>query len=681
MHTSLAWLNDYLDHPVHVDEAEALLNQIGFPIEERLATGGGNGDGQAVLDVEITSNRPDCLCHLGLARELSAASGRGLITPPSELPAENTDDVASLTNVHTEEKHLCPVYTARVVRGVDVKPSPRWLTDRLEAIGLRPVNNIVDVTNYVLFELGQPLHAFDLNALDQQRIVVRRAHTGEPFQAIDNSEHKLDDSMLVIADASRPVAVAGVMGGAATEVGDTTRDILLESAIFDPLSVRRTSRALKLSSDSSDRFERGVDPCGVELASRRAAALIQQLAGGEIARGVVREGEDEPAPRSVRVRATRSNQLLGFEPALNIDQQCQYLDRLGLSPQPNGDTITCHVPPRRLDLEREVDLIEEIARLHGLDRVPVREKIHIVARPPQTPVVARQTLGRTLAAHGYHETITFSFLEPAQAKPFLPEGTEPATVEQERLRAQSMLRPSLIPSLLVCRKANQDLGNRDVHLYECAACWHQNNADIIENDRLALLSDAPDAEHAIRSMRGTLEELIEQLGGGPQRRATTIEPVDDGHYQAAASLKLEDQPIGRFGLLSTDRQEQFDLQTPVVVAELDLPTLIGLYPPVRQVGALPRYPGIERDLSIIVDETVPWQKVDAAIHRAEPALLEGIAFLDVYRGKPIAKGQKSLSFRLRFRDPSRTLRHEEVDPQVQRVIVQLQQHTGAELRG
>ena len=681
MQTSLAWLNAHLDQPVSAEEASSVLTGLGFPVEaiESVTTSAGTSD--TALDVEITSNRPDCLSHLGLARELSAATGRALIAPDDAEPEATDQPVDDITSVDNQSSELCPVYTARVVRGVTVGPSPKWLADRLEAIGLRPINNVVDVTNYVLFELGQPLHAFDMQTLAEQRIVVRPAAKGESFKAIDESEHTLDDSMLVIADAKRPVAVAGVMGGAATEVSDATADVLLESAMFEPLSVRRTARTLKLASDSSYRFERGVDPLGIERASRRAAALIQHLAGGSIAEGRIRAGEPEPEPTAVSLRPERANQLLGLDPPVISDQQAQYLDRLGLSPKQNGEAIRCTIPPRRLDLVREVDLIEEIARLHGLDQVPVQQKIHIVARPPQTRVSARQTLGRALAAHGYHETITFSFLEPGQGEPFLPAEASPATVEAQRQSAQSMLRPALLPSLLICRKANQDLGNRDVQLYECAACWHEQQGAIAERDHLALLADAPHAEAALRSMRGTLEELIEQLGGQPSRAGCAVEPIEDTRFHTAGRFAVNGQEVGRFGCVSQALQQRFDLQTPVVAAELDLPSLLALYPPQRGGGALPRYPGIERDISVVVEETVPWQRIDRAVAEAEPALLEGLDFLDVYRGKPIAKGQKSVSFRLRFRDPTRTLRHEEVDPQVQSVIDQLKRDANAELRG
>ncbi len=684
MKTSVAWLNDYLDRPCDADEAEQRLTAVGFPSDGRddLTLAGGAAD--TVLDIEITSNRGDCLSHVGLARELAAATGRALATPALEPADAAGPEAASLTSVANQPHDLCPLYTARVLRGVTVGPSPDWLVRRLEAVGLRSVNNVVDVTNYVLFELGQPLHAFDLAKLAERRIVVRTARAGERFVAIDGTRHELNEDMLVIADAARPVAVAGVMGGIDTEVGPDTRDILLESAIFDPLSVRSTSRALKLASDSSFRFERGVDPLGVDRASRRAARLILETAGGELARGVVRAGQDDPAPLEVSLRPARTNALLGVD--LAAEQQAAYLERLGLLPRVAGGTIACTVPSHRLDLKREVDLVEEVARLHGLDQVPTRDKIEIEARPMQPAVAARQMLGRVLAAHGYHETITFSFVRIKHGGAFLDEASEPVMVDDERRKAEPMLRPSLLPSLLACRKANQDRGNTNLRLYEAAATWRRHGGRFLEQQRLALLADVPaggDAQHALRELRGSVEELIEQLGGPDTASRLHIDPAEMPNFAAAGQVRLGEQVLGVLGVLAPDTRELFDLKAELVAAELELDALIGLYPPARQAAQQPRYPAIERDLSIVVDESVRWRQIEQAVRDTRPAMLEAVRFLDTYRGKPIEPGRKSVSFRMVFRDPERTLRHEQVDPQVSAVVEALgkAEHIEAELRG
>ncbi|MFP4145333.1 MAG: phenylalanine--tRNA ligase subunit beta [Phycisphaeraceae bacterium] len=678
MNTSLDWLNDYLDRPCDAEEAERLLTGVGFPLDGQEQVFVPSGEADTVLDVEITSNRSDCLSHRGLAREVAAASDRTLRELDTALPDPAAGPVSELTSVANEDSELCPVYTARVIRGVKVGPSPDWLVDRLEAIGLRSVNNVVDITNFVLFETGQPLHAFDMNRLAERRIVVRRAKDGERFTAIDGTKHELKSSMLVIADAERPVAIAGVMGGLDSEVGGSTTDILLESAMFQPLSTRQTSRALKLASDSSYRFERGVDPRGVEIASRRAAKLILELAGGQLADGVIRVGEPEPPLTQLTLRPGRCNALLGTD--LSAERQAELLDKLGLDPQVGPEAIRCTVPSYRLDLKREVDLIEEVARLHGLDQIAIDTRIEIEAKSMQPHVAARRELGRVLTGWGYHETVTFSFVSPKQGKPFLEQG-EAVLIDDERRKAEPMLRPSLLPSLLVCRKANQDMGNTGVHLYEVGSTWTGEQGDIREVRRVGLLVDAEDAQAGVREIRGAIEELVERLGGPKARSGLEVKPGELNIYDAAAEVTLDGRRLGRFGLVTSKTRDLFDVKVPVAAGELELDPLLAMYPPQRRVGELPKYPAIERDLSVVVSEDVSWQQIAEAVESAKPDLLESLEFLGVYRGKGIEKGSKSVSLRMLFRSRAGTLRHEQVDPQVEAVVASLKEKTGAELRG
>lgn len=687
MKISLHWLNDYLDPPVAADApgiVDDLLTGHGFPIEDTVSL----ADGDTLFDVEVTSNRGDCLSHLGVARELAAATGATLQRPDCGLPDTAGKPVSEITRVQVREPDACPLYSARVVTGVKVGPSPDWLRAKLQAVGLRPVNNVVDITNFVLLELGQPLHAFDLNKLAGKKVVVRNAEAGEKFTAIDGTKHELRNDMLVIADAEKPQAIAGVMGGADSEVGDDTTDLLLESAIFEPLQVRRTSRALKLASDSSFRFERGVDPAGVERASRRAAALIVELAGGKLAEGVIRIGtppsESEATPR-ITLRAQRCRALLGLE--LTASQQADHLNRLELSAKVEGDTVVAHIPSFRLDLRREVDLIEEIARLHGLDAIPIKPKLELVARPPQDTVQAKRLIGDVMVAHGYHETITFSFINPDLATPFLPPEAEALLLEGDHKKDEPMLRPSLLPSLLQCRKLNQDAGNHGVRLFESASTWAVVDGQTVETVKLALLRDAEGpggVDEALRALRGAIDEAVEALGGSAAQRAITIQPMEPaaaGVFSAAGTVKTGEQTLGVMGLIADATRDRFNVQTPQVAAELEVSALLALYPPTRQVGALPKFPGIERDLSVVVDEAVAWTKIAAAVDDAGPAMLEDLAFLGVYRGKPIPAGRKSVSLRMRFRDPATTLRHEQVDPQVAAVLASLTDAVGAELRG
>ncbi len=679
MKTSLAWLNSYLDKPITADQAEPLLTGVGFPFDGQDELTLSTGATDTLLDVEVTSNRSDCLSHLGLAREVVAASDRALVAPDIELPGDRGADIGGLTSVESSEPGLCPVYTARVITGVKIGPSPKWLIQRVEGAGLRSVNNVVDITNFVLLELGQPLHAFDIGKLAGRKVVVRLAQGGEMFTAIDGSKHELTGKMLVIADAQKPVAVAGVMGGLDSEVTEATTDILLESAIFEALSVRSTSRALKLASDSSFRFERGVDPLGVDRASRRAAQLIVELAGGQLAQGVIRVGDDEPVPTEVSMRISRCVALLGVD--LDAKHICDSLGRLGLNPQADGDTVTCSIPTFRLDLKREVDLIEEVGRQYGYDNIEIKPRLELEVRPKQLEVVARQELGRVLAAHGYHETITPSLLTEDHAKAFCPSFLKPMGLAGEARRKDKVLRPSLLPSLLNCRKHNQDRGNEGVRLFEVAGIWGDWEGKTCEVTSLATLTDAPDPHEGFRNARGAIEELTETLGGEAAAKTLSFEPVEDEHYAPAAKVMLLGEERGRIGVLNDVLLSQFGLQSPVVLTEVDCTPFLANFPPKRTVGNLPRFPGIERDLSIVVDEVVTWRQVETCVLDAEPKMLEDLQFITIFRGKQIGKGKKSLSLRMRFRHPDATLRHDEVDPQVNAVVEKLKQGVAAELRG
>lgn len=675
MKVSLHWLNRLLTPAIELDEAKRLLTAGGFPVEETQAVGD-----DTMLDVEVTSNRPDVLSHVGVAREIAARCERVLNAPACDTPAEAGSAVDELASVVNEAADLCPLYTARVITGVKVGPSPDWLIQALESVGQRSVNNVVDITNYVLLEMGQPLHAFDLAKLAGNKIVVRKATKNESFEAIDHSKHKLQDDMLVIADGKKPVALAGVMGGAESEVTDTTTDLLIESAMFDELAVRRASRKLKLFSDSSFRFERGVDPLGVEKASRRCCELILELAGGTLAKGVIRVGQDDPAPTKLTLRTQRTRDLLGIE--LDIHRQATLLDALGIQATLDGEQLTATIPSFRLDLTREIDLIEEIARQHGLANIPTNEKINIVAHHPQDNVQAKRIIVETLVAHGYHETITPSLITNDHAKAFVDADAAASLVGDMR-RADNTLRPTPLPSLLNCRKLNQDAGNANVKLFEIASGWQKDVGSISERRSLTLLRDAADGQQALREMRSTIEETLTALAGeqAADNDGIVITPAEIEGYAVAAAIVLSGTPIGVFGVIEKPLADRFGLQTQVVAAQLDLESLIALYPPKHEAGELPKYPAIERDLSVVVDEATPWQQIADAIATANPALLESTAFVGTYRGKQVGAGKKSVTLRMQFRDPATTLRHEQVDPQVQTVVKALGEQVGAELRG
>ena len=464
MKIALDWIAQYLDRPVAPDEAADALLNAGLPIESVTPIGDTH-----VLDVEVTSNRTDCLCHMGLARELAALLGR-TFKPVVPSITETGPDAAALTKVQIDDLAGCPYYSARVITGVKVGPSPAWLKNRLESIGLRSVNNVVDVTNFVLMEVGQPLHAFDFKGLAEKRIVVRRANAGEKMQAINASTYELSPANLVIADAIRPVAIAGVMGGKETEVDANTTDILLESARFEQLLTRFTARQLALMSDASYRFERGVDPTAAEWASRRAAQLILETAGGTLARGFVAMGAATPKNIAITLRLKRIPEILGMD--VPLDRTMNILASLGFNPTREGDTLRCTVPSHRLDVEREIDLIEEVARVYGYKHLPVHgQVVHQVQPEPDIERAAR-TARTALLAAGFSESITLSFVPRPEAEAFLPAGGGAIAVSHSGWKAD-VLRPSVLPSLLAVRRTNQYAGTDDARVYEVAETFWQ----------------------------------------------------------------------------------------------------------------------------------------------------------------------------------------------------------------
>ncbi len=691
MKTNVAWLNEYLGTKLSEEDVISLLKQAGFPEDgmgEEPLTAGGTAKW---VDFEVTSNRGDVLSHIGLARELAAVSGGTLDIPSLSEPGPGDVGPAIEKGLDLDivAEELCPLYTARIIRGVKVGPSPAWLVERLESIGLRSVNNIVDITNFVLFEFGQPLHAFDLAKITGPKVVVRTAKPGEPLTTLDGREHKLDESMLVIADSDWPIALAGVMGGQDSEVTEKTTDILLESAIFEPLCVRKTSRKLKLASDSSFRFERGIDAWRVEQGALRAQSLIVELAGGIPDAGALRAGPGVPDPMALTLRPQRCRSLLGLD--LSDQKIDALLQALGLRSELRDGRILCRPPSFRMDLTREIDLVEEVARMHGLHQLPVNEQIQLRAKPPQAKIVARRAANDVMVSHGFHEAVTWSFLKPESPEaPTPPSGSQlkegnamgaPVQLHETMTWHAPRLRQSVATSLLHCRKLNQDRGNHGVKLYESGGAWAMQGGQRTERSVVGFIVDAPDAETALREVRGMITELVERLGGRAAVHGLSVQPVTLAGMTVAAEVKLGVESVGFYGRLDDATQSAFSLQTPVVMGELDLPKLIAHYPPASGVADLARFPAIERDLSIIVNEATPWADIEAAALGSSPERLETIEFVGLYRGKQIAKGSKSVTMKLTFRDPERTLRHEEVDPQVASVVASLKDHLDAELRG
>ena len=703
MKISYQWLKVYCpDLAVSpTDLAERLL-LAGFPVESIEAAGD-----DTVLDVEVTSNRPDLLGYIGMAREVAALTG-ATFTPPKAgeignplsptLPQrgrENTagPDLAARAAIRVESPD-CPYYTARIIENVTIGPSPAWLVSRLEAMGLRPINNVVDITNYVLFEHSQPLHAFDYDKLAGaagagKTIIIRRAKAGEKMVSIDGHLRELDPSMLVIADSTKPVAVAGVMGGLDTEVGPTTRTVLLESAYFDPMSVRATARKLALFSDSSFRFERGVDPAGIEAASNRAVDLLVELAGGKPLAGFARGTATQPgsadwATRSgaveVSMRLSRLQKLIGM--AVPTDRVMQILGRLALSPKisADGQTVVCSAPSFRPDIRREVDLIEEVARVEGYDKIPVRNQIELEVRPPNKRQATIRRLARGLCGLGLFETVSITFVtgDRAELFAFARGGAGHLAVTHSSRKAENALRRSLLPSLLAARRHNETVQVRRADLFEIASVFDPpaDGAKLPEESlRLGFVTDGD-----FREARGIVEQVVALVSRSAK---LTFQPADRTEFVAGrgAAILLSGQPIGLIGQVSESARTIFDLRREqVTVAEIDIEPLLVLAGEPKTCTPLARFPAIERDLSILVDEPVSWQQVEQAIRGSAPAELEAIEFADLFRGKQFPAGKKSFTFTLRYRSADGTLTNELANEFAGLAVKALADQTGAALR-
>lgn len=669
MKISLNWLSDYIETDLDAEQIAEILSDLGFPCEGAEQIGD-----DTVLDIEITSNRGDCLGHIGVARELAAATGKELKVPVFELD-ESDKNVSELASVDIAEPGLCGRYTARVIEGVKIGPSPDWMVKRLEALGMRPVNNVVDATNYAMMETGQPPHAFDYAKITDGKIIVRKAAPGERIVSIDGSRCELDPNMLVITDPRGPVAVAGVMGGLETEVSDATTTILLEDAYFDPVSIRTTSRRLALPSEAAYRFERIVDIEAIAWASRRTCQLITQVAGGKAAAGMVDAYPKKPAPKKVALRLARLKKVLGIE--VPQDQAMGILSALYFVPRLEGDSIVCVVPSWRSDVYREADLIEEVARVYGFNKIPTERKIQIEVVPVDPRQKMTQRVGAYLNACGYYETINVTFAEDSIAELFAEGGSqERLSVKDESRKSANLLRQSLVGSLLGVLRTNVNAKNQPCRVFEIADTFLPSDSDDVlpnEETKLALVCDSD-----LRDLRGVTEGLIKSIH---RQAEVAFVPAELPWAEAGAKITVNGDCIGSAGIVSKGVAERFDLKdVATAAAELSFEWLLSVSSEAVKVKQIPRFPAIERDLSIIVGDEVRWSEIIETVKRNASAELEDVQFVGIYRGKGIPAGQKSVTLSLRFRDEEGTLTHEAVDNLEKPIVEALTQAVGAQLR-
>lgn len=673
MIVSWDWLLQYVKPTASAAEVADKLMMTGLNLEgiEEI------GDDLAI-DLEVTSNRPDCLGHIGVAREISVCFGDELKIPPA-VPVESGKRIDDATSVTIECEDVCPRYIARVIHGVKVGPSPQWMQKRLETIGIAPINNIVDITNYVLMECGQPLHAFDFDKLAGNCIVVRRANDGETIEAIDHKEYRLTPDMCVIADAEKPVAIGGVMGGAGTEISEGTTSVLIEVADFAVKSIRGTARELNLHSDSSFRFERGIDPEQLDWASRRCCELILELAGGELMEGSIWAGAQPPEqPDPVTLRFARTKQVLGID--VPKDETLRILQSLGMERVGEvTDEEASFVAPswRRRDVSREADLLEEVARIHGYDRIPENAIVPLAVSQKSLRDRVVDRVCEVLTGNGFYEAVTMTFTDEKLNGLFTPRTTATTlSVNHSSRRHENILRQSLIPSLLQARRENERHGSFNAQLFEIASVFLESDPGnpAAEPKVVGLVSGCSFSE-----MKG----LLQAIAGRVNRASSiSVQPADVPQFVEGrgAEILLNGTSWGCFGELDRSVTDELGLRDACVVAEFDLSLLeqsANLRP---EFVELPRFPASTRDLNFVLDESVTWSQLEEAVTAVAGPNFESISFSGQYRGKQLPPDKKSYLLTISYRSPERTLTHEEVEEAQQAVIASCENAVGAQLR-
>ena len=685
------------------DEVDGLLllpadAPVGKPFAEYLGRSGSD----VVYDLEITPNRPDWNSVIGIAREIAALTGHPLKLPVSQFINTSSEPISGLVKVRIEDAELCPRYTARVVRGVKVGPSPDWLRNTLEKVGMRSINNVVDVTNYVMLEIGQPLHAFDyhlLAATDAQAvptIVVRRAVEGEKFTTLDGQARTLAGEILLIADEVKGIALAGIMGGQNTEINERTHEVLIESAYFNPANIRRTSKLLGLRSDSSYRFERGADMGICDWASRRAAQLISDLAGGDILAHAIDEHPQAGPAKTITLRPEKVAGLLGIE--LSAEQITRHLTSLGLTATA---PMTFAIPTFRVDLKREVDLIEEIARLHGVDKIP--------STPP------RGAIGTNAYDAVYDEVaearrlLSGLGLNEAQGQTLVAnDECRMTNVELVRLANplssdMDVLRPSLVPGLLNALRHNIARKSYDVALFEVGRVFQQRAASVplaqgtrqdaggtLEERRIAIAitgqrsplfwsGEERDSKFDISDLKGLVEEFLEQFGVRGVTYARRAEST--ALLLESATIALGGKlPLGELGQLAPALAKRYDMRDAVFIAELNLDQLLARRNDSKSFKSLPQFPGIRRDVAMLVPEATTHEAVLGAVRQARLQNLESVELFDVFRGKNIPPGQKSMAYAFNYRSAEKTLTDAEVTAAQEKLVAQFKAALQAVIR-
>jgi phenylalanyl-tRNA synthetase beta chain len=684
---SYKWLRELTDTKLDPQDVRERLTNVGLAVdavEER--------DGDYVLDVEVPSNRGDCLSHLGVARELAVIEKSRVSTSKSKV--ENSEGkTGDLAAAEIRDEDLCPRYAARVIRGLRIAPSPEWLVKRLETLGQRPINNVADVTNYVLHEFGQPLHAFDLAKLAEHRIVVRRAAKNETIRTLDGVERRLDTEMLVIADANRAVAVAGVMGGEESEISSATQDVLIESACFNPASVRRTARSLGLHTEASHRFERGVDPEGVVRAQERCVALICEIAGG-VATEDALDVYPAPSPtRSVGLRPERVEAITAL-PAPRAEI-LRILTALGFEvAEDHPDKLAFKVPSWRQDVAIEEDLVEEVARHTGYDKIKTELPPASLAGEYHSSERRRRALRQAMLGRGFDEAINLSFTERTDDFDLISAFAECGQDSVVKLtnpiiENASSMRQTLLPGLLNSIRHNLNHGIRDLRLFETGRVFAVTQPGQLPLEReafaLAATGGALEANRAqadreldFLDLKGALESATAAMNLPPlDFESGVIKHLRPGQ---SASISIEGARVGSIGRLADPLAAGYKFRQPVFVTEVDLSALLDVKELPVLYSPLPRFPSIVRDVSLLVDRKTTVAELLQAVRDQGVEHFIGVKFVGAYEGKGIPDHKRSVTVRIEYRADDRTLRDDEVDEIHWRLVEGLKAKFNAEVR-
>ena len=630
-----------------------------------------------VVEFEITPNRPDCLSVIGLAREAAVTYGKTMAQHEPVVKGGGIGNLTELLDVETPATDLCPRYTARMVRNVKIGPSPKWMRDRLRASGVRPINNIVDITNYVMLEYGQPMHAFDYRYVNGGKIVVRRAEDGETLTTLDGNVRQLNSSMLVIADEHRAVGLAGIMGGENSEIVEDTVDVVFESANFNGTSIRRTALALGMRTEASAKFEKGLDILNTLPAVNRACELVEMLGAGEVLDGTIDILNFVPQPKQLKLRADKINALLGTD--IDAAEMCRILQELGFGV--DGDIIT--VPSWRGDVEHYSDLAEEVARFYGYNQIPTTAMTGVTTRGGYSPEqMLERSLGTVCRSLGYDEIITYSFISPTYYDKIRLSEDSPLRKSMKIMNPlgedTSIMRTTVMPSMLEILTRNYNYRNKEAHLYELGRTYFEREDGMADEPKhLSLGVYGP--EESFFTLKGAVETILDSIRA---EDVTYVAEKSDPSYHPGrcAKVYVKGQEVGTLGQIHPLVAANYGVDAELYYADLKFDALFASRGADPEYQPLPKFPAVTRDIAVLVDKAVTVGAMESSIQAAAKGLLKDVTLFDIYEGAKLPAGKKSVAFNLVLRADDRSLTAQEADDEVNLVLERLKKDFGAMLR-